>query len=74
MNCKSMVPIHKSKNIQIVEKYIRKVSEARINELECKVLEKLNAGMKLTELKITEVITWTGNIMEFNYSVKVEKK
>ena len=74
MSCRSIVSPAKAENIQLAEKYIRKVSEARISELECKVLEALNAGLKMTDLKITEVITWTDSIMEFWYSVKVEQK
>ena len=74
VSCRSLVRGPKAEHIQTVEKYIRKVSEARISELECKVLEALNSGLKMTDLKITEVITWTDSIMEFGYSVKVEKK
>ena len=74
MPCKSIVTPEQAANIQLVEEYIRKVSEARIIELELKVLEALNSGLKMTDLQITERIVWTDNILKFSYGVKVEKK
>ena len=74
MTCNSIVSPKQRANIILVEKYIRKVSEARILELELKVLEALNSGLKLTDLDITERITWTDSLLKFKYSCKVCKK
>lgn len=74
MACKSIVAPEMAARIQTVEELIRKVSEARIQELELKVLEALASGMKITDLKIVEMIRWTDKQYEFAYSVKVTKK
>lgn len=74
MQCGSRVRGSKAEHIQLVEEFIRKVSEARVNELELRVLEALHAGYKLTDLKITEVITWTESNLQFYHQVKVEDK
>ena len=74
MNCNPLVRGTKADDIQTVERCIRMISEARIQQLEFKVLEALRSGLKITDLKITEVITWTDREVEFEYKCKVEKK
>ena len=74
MKCKSMVHPDLAADIQTVEQVIRKVSEARIQDLELKVLEALDSGLKITDLRITEVIEWTDKELVFNHTITVEKK
>ena len=74
MSCDPMVYGTKAEHIQIVEDFIRKTSEVRISQLELGVLKALSSGLKLTDLKIIEIIEWTDNALEFKYSVEIKEK